>query len=599
MLMRHISRLAVYCLFSLIFLSNYQCQKHPGEAPPPVDPLAEKVTASIKGRVTDENNRPVNNASVVTGSSTTTTDINGYFRFDNIQLAKNAGFVLVEKTGYLKGCRTIFTNAGIVNNVEIQLIPKTNRGNFQANAGGNIVIQSGTSVNFPASGVINAATNAAYTGTVNVIGAYLDPTDPKLPLIMPGNLVGLTTTGEQKVLQTFGMIAVELEGSGGEKLNLAPGKMATITMAIPASLQASAPATIPLWFFDETKGLWKEEGTATKQGNSYVGTVAHFSFWNCDVPNNFVNLKLTLKNQNGTTLTGYKIELRNTVNNSKAYAITDSAGSASGAVPPAVGIEMKVYNTCNSLLHTQTTGPFSGNTDLGIITINTPVPASITLSGTVTNCSAAPVTNGYTDVVVDGSIYRTSVSNGNFSITIARCSNASVTAQVIATDVQNLQQGSPVSLTVSSGNFSTGALVACGVSTQQYINFTIGTTVHNFVSPADSFNTYRQDTITGTVAHPINLSTDSVNWKWTSFRFFGAAAPGTYFFPSNSFLVTKGVYPAAGSWEYLLVSSTTVTITEYGGPGQYISGSFTGLMREGYTNVTATGTCTFRLRRGP
>jgi len=76
----------------------------------------------------------------------------------------------------------------IINNIEIQLIPKTIRGNFSASAGGNVVIQNGSSVSLPAGGIINVATNSAYTGIVNVIGAYLDPTDPKLSLIMPGNL---------------------------------------------------------------------------------------------------------------------------------------------------------------------------------------------------------------------------------------------------------------------------------------------------------------------------------------------------------------------------------------------------------------------------
>ena len=137
MLMKLILRYAAYFLLVFILLTNYQCQKTPQQdVPPTVDPLAEKVTASVKGRVTDENGKPVNNASIVSGGSTTNTDINGFFRFDNIQLAKNAGFVLVEKTGYLKGSRTLFTNAGIINNIEIQLIPKTIRGNFSASAGG-------------------------------------------------------------------------------------------------------------------------------------------------------------------------------------------------------------------------------------------------------------------------------------------------------------------------------------------------------------------------------------------------------------------------------------------------------------------------------
>ena len=595
--MKPIIRYAAYLLLFFVSLANYQCQKNPQEIPDPIDPLAEKVTASIKGRVTDENSRPVNNASVVAGTTTVTTDINGFFQLNNIQLAKNAGFVLVEKTGYLKGCRTIFTNSGIVNNVEIQLIPKTIRGNFTATAGGNIVLQAGTSVSFPAAGIINSSTNAAYTGSVNVIGAYLDPTDPKLPLIMPGNLVGLTTTNQQRVLQTFGMIAVELEGSGGEKLNLASGKTATMTMAIPASLQASAPATIPLWFFDETKGLWKEEGSATKQGNSYVGTVSHFSFWNCDVPNNFVNLKLTLKDQSGNPTVGYKVELKNTTNNSIAYGVTDAAGSVSGAVPPSVSIEMKVFNKCNTLVHTQTIGPFSSNTELGPISITIPSPASITVSGTAIKCNSTPVTNGYTDLIIDGGIYRTSITNGNFSIIIERCSNTTTTAQVIATDVQNLQQSNPVTLNVTAGNYSAGSISACGVSTQQYINYTIGSRILNFVSPADSFLVYRQDTSTTIQAFP-TVYTDSASWNWTQFRFFGAAAPGTYLLPASTFYVQKGVTPSPGSWEYSLVSSSvTVTITEFGGPGQYIAGSFTGLMRDWATSVTTNGTCNFRVRR--
>jgi hypothetical protein len=594
--MKLICRYAVYFLLFFVLLTNYQCQKNLQDIPPPIDPLAEKVTASVKGRITDENGKPVNNASVLSGSSSTTTDINGFFRFDNIQLAKNAGFVLVEKTGYLKGCRTIFTNAGIINNIEIQLIPKISRGNFSASAGGNINIQNGSSINLPAGGIINAATNSAYTGTVNVIGAYLDPTDPKLSLIMPGNLIGLTTNNEQRLLQTFGMIAIELEGSSGEKLNLASGKSATITMPIPASLLASSPATIPLWYFDETKGLWKEEGTANKQGSNYVGTVTHFSFWNCDVPNNFVTLKLTLKNQNGQAASGYHIELKNTQNNSIAYAITDSAGSASGAVPPNVSLEMKVYNKCNNLVHTQTIGPFNTNTDMGVVTITLPAPASITVSGTVKNCNLSIVTSGYADVIIDGATYRTAINNGNFSITIERCSNTATTAQIIATDMQANQQSTSTPLNVTSGTYSTGNIIACGVSIAQYINFIIAGNPQNFLPPADSLFTYRQGSTIN--IQGFCIACDSVNYQYTSFNIDSITGPGTYNFSANTFIVTKGIYPALGSRQYNLQSSVTITITEFGSTGQFIAGSFSGTMREFYTNAIVTGTCNFRVRRG-
>jgi len=582
----------ILILFSLI---AFQCQKNPTVDKPPVDPLAEKITASIKGRVIDENGKPVNNASVKAGTSTTATDINGYFRLDNVQLAKNASFVSVEKSGYLKGCRTFLATAGNINNIQIQLIPKTNRGSFQASAGGNIVIQNGSSVNFPANGIINTSNNSAYSGTVNVIGAHLDPLDPKLPLIMPGNLTGLTTNNEIKVLQTFGMIAVQLEGSNGEKLNLASGKTATITMPIPASMSASAPATIPLWFFDESTGLWKEEGSASKQGNNYVGTVSHFSFWNCDVPNNFVTLQLKLKDQNGQPAAGYRVELKNTSNNSTASGMTDSSGSVTGAIPPNVSLEMKIYNACNELVHTQTIGPFTTNTDMGVVTITVPVSGNITVSGTVKNCSLVNVTSGYADVIIDGSTYRTATNNGNFSITIQRCSNTATVAQIIGMDLQAGQQSTSMPVNVTSGNYAVGNVIACGVSTAQFINYIIGGNPFNFTAPADSFNTYRQNLTTVISSYPMVF--DSINWKYTSFNIEGIAAPGTYPVNASNFVVLKGSYPAPGSWQYVLENTVTVTITEFGGTGQYIAGSFSGTMREWYTNAVVNGSCNFRVRR--
>jgi hypothetical protein len=46
----------------------------------------------------------------------------------------------------------------------------------------------------------------------------------------------------------------------GEKVELAEGLPATLTFAVPASMKDQAPATIPLWYFDEDEGIWKEEG---------------------------------------------------------------------------------------------------------------------------------------------------------------------------------------------------------------------------------------------------------------------------------------------------------------------------------------------------
>lgn len=43
-------------------------------------------------------------------------------------------------------------------------------------------------------------------------------------------------------LKSFGMMAVELESPSGEKLQIAKDNTAKLTIAIPASLQSSAPS---------------------------------------------------------------------------------------------------------------------------------------------------------------------------------------------------------------------------------------------------------------------------------------------------------------------------------------------------------------------
>ncbi|MBC7643215.1 MAG: hypothetical protein H7174_12930 [Flavobacterium sp.] len=44
-------------------------------------------------------------------------------------------------------------------------------------------------------------------------------------------------------------------------------------MPITAAQLSSSPSSIPLWHFDENLGIWLKEGTATKVGSTYQGSV--------------------------------------------------------------------------------------------------------------------------------------------------------------------------------------------------------------------------------------------------------------------------------------------------------------------------------------
>lgn len=118
-------------------------------------------------------------------------------------------------------------------------------------------MSNGTKVVFD--GAFQEENGNNYSGSVQVAIFNLLPSDDNISKLMPGMLYAQTETNEQAVLETFGMINVELRGSAGQKLNLKNGHTADITMRIDDSQLATAPNTIPLWHFDEERGYWKEE----------------------------------------------------------------------------------------------------------------------------------------------------------------------------------------------------------------------------------------------------------------------------------------------------------------------------------------------------
>ena len=290
----------IYSALSLLLLSVlfFQCQRevsHIGGPDTPIEiPTPDPITAAIQGNVFDETGAPAAGVSVQVGSKTATTNAKGYFRINDAALDKKAALVTAAKSGYFKAYRTFSATSG-ANNVEIKLVKKALAGTINAAAGGEVSLTNGSKVALPINGVVNAATNAAYTGTINVYAAYIDPSASDINQTVPGSFMANDKDGRRVTLTSYGMIAVELESAAGEKLQVKSGATATLITAIPSSTQAAAPATIALWSVDETTGIWKEEGSATRNGNVYVGNVSHFSFWNCDVSANALMLSMTLK----------------------------------------------------------------------------------------------------------------------------------------------------------------------------------------------------------------------------------------------------------------------------------------------------------------
>jgi hypothetical protein len=573
-------RFITYAGLLFTFFAYAGCKKTDKCCSPGPDPIytPEPVTAGVEGRVVDENNVPVSGAVIKAGSASTTTDVNGSFSFTNASLDKRAGFVKVEKDGFFQGSRTFSVLAGSTHYVTIQLIKKTVAGTVNSASGGNVTVPSGGSISFAGNSFMNTATNASYAGSVSVNAFYINPSASNINDIMPGAL--RAANGNQLIgLRSFGMMAVELTGASGEKLQLASGKQATVTFPIPTNLQAQAPATIALWSFNDTTGLWKQEGTATKEGNNYVAKVGHFSFWNCDDPFNIVDFKVTLKDKSGNPLPKVQVVLKiKDATNDATSGFTDNSGAVWGPVPLNKGLTMTVYNSCGSVVHTQDIGPFAANTDMGAITINTAAPVSLTVTGTVVNCTGNLVTNGQVNILLNNKNYRALLNNGNFSITLERCDNTSITAKLQAFDFDANQQGTETSLSVGTGAVNAGQLSACGSTINEYVNYTLNGKQVSIVPPHYLYAITYEDT-----TYIESYINDQTNFSSIGFK---ANASGTV---PVSEIVFETQSPSA---RWTRSGNVNITITENGAVGSYVAGYFSGNV----TNGTTIAPVTYRFR---
>lgn len=582
-------RLILIVLFGF-FLAT--CQKEMSQdtgGPVIPGPNPVTVTASVSGRVINELGDPVAGAMVKAGTSMATTDINGEFSITNAQLVDKAAYVTVNKSGYFEGSRTFIARQGLKHFVEIQLMPKIEVGSINGTTGGAINLGNGSSITLPANGVIVQSTGAAYTGAVKVSMTWIDPTSKDLLRQMPGDLRGTDANNNEVGMESYGMLGVELNSTSGEKLQIASGKKATLKFPLPSSIQGSAPATIALWSFDESKGLWKQEGTATKSGSSYIADVSHFSWWNCDMPiTTAAYFAATFVDQNGQPLAGHHVSVyRANGNYSGAHGLTDSAGYLIGRVPANEQLLLKVesWSPCYATILTQNIGPFTANStnNLGNIVVTINNASLITLNGTATNCNSNPVTNGYVEVQSGWYTYRKPVINGSFTISFSNCNAAPVTYYVV--DEANSQQSTPVTINATPGVNNVGAISACGISTNEYIDYTFdGQSVS--LNNADSISAFGQS---GT-----SLTQISGAGTGTTFNsiYFGFSGQGTGTFPLvNLFVNMNGTSSSFGN-----TGLTTVITSNGPGAGSYIEGSFSGAAVDS-SLVTHTIQASFRVKR--
>ncbi len=452
----------VACLSLLLVFAFSSCIKEP--APDVITEIEEVlITSSLNGSVVDETGIPITDAMVNLGSNTRFTDENGSFSFSDVEMDQNGTVITVDKEGYFSNTKVLLTKTNQTATTKVMLIARTITNTFDATIGGISTTNGGAKVDFGAN-TVALQSGGTYSGNVNVYATWLDPTADDLPLRMPGDLRGSNTEEEAVTLVTYGMIGVELEGDNGEALNIAEGETATIEIPVPAELLNSAPATIPLWHFDEDSGYWIEEGEATlTSDNTYVGTVSHFSFWNYDVPYGLIHIEGTVLDFRGEKLSGLSVVI-SLENGDAGYGWTNSEGLYEGYVPKDQALKIEIFDSCGESIYTGDIGPFEEDSTVSDIIVVPTEGSFLTVSGVLNNCNNEPESNGYVSVATEewGFPFNfIEVNNdGSFNGTVDVCGDLEVFIYGVSNDP--FSQGTTTSHDVTGlTELNVGTLISC------------------------------------------------------------------------------------------------------------------------------------------
>ncbi|MEZ4387078.1 MAG: carboxypeptidase-like regulatory domain-containing protein [Candidatus Krumholzibacteriia bacterium] len=261
---------------------------------------------SVSGIVMHSSGFPLSDVTVTTGTQTTTTNESGYFVLTAVpEGTRLVGFA---RTDFMATFRVADVVEGrTVHFADVVMTP-VETATVNGAAGGQVATGDGDgAVDFPADAFVDGA-GAPYTGDVTVELNAMLPDDADFYGTFPGEFVGTRENGDEVPFVSYGFMSVQMMGADKAPLRLADGVTAALSLTIPEEKAMTAPATIPMWYFDEATGQWMEEGEATLVGNVYTADVAHFTTWNWDLPvADICSITGTVVNGDGDPVVGARV----------------------------------------------------------------------------------------------------------------------------------------------------------------------------------------------------------------------------------------------------------------------------------------------------
>ncbi|MEO6131308.1 MAG: carboxypeptidase-like regulatory domain-containing protein [Saprospiraceae bacterium] len=538
---------------------------------------SQKIKGSLFVTVKDPAGLPVNGATIHIGDLTGTSNEDGTYFFTQATLT-GEDYLSVEKPGYFKGSRRFKTIESHTQFFSITLLPQTEVGNFSAEQSAVITIDSKSRLTFP-DHAVTREDGSAYNGNVNVLANPIYGDDLQLSEKMPGTLIGLDQSGTKVALGSLGMLAVELQADNGDVLKIASGKTVEMQLGIPDQQISMAPSTIPLWYFDDSKGYWVQEGQAIRQGNAYVAQLPHFSFWNWDQTFTAIDWQARFIYTDGKPAQNTRVCLTIKSLNDQRCAYTDANGMVSGPLPANEALELEVRNECGNIIHTQQLGPFSNDVKMDAVILDVSEQYSATVSGTALQCDGSPLASGFVRVNtgLNDFIFPIEDAEGHYAGRYVYCAGDVVTLKVY--DVVHNVASLPHVITFDR-DLDAGNIKACDqAQVDEYLRYKI----NGF---SREYNYFFLNVTPGSSTRVITLDSIGVKGKF-GFTFDGFTT-GQY---KGYTLLGNQINIQNGQTAYVL--KMDVNVTQYGLPGEYIRGNFSGKITAGGNGAGGSGDSDF------
>lgn len=573
----------VYILISVSF-SFIQCRKG-SETIVPNDTIPVLVSGSISGIVTNELALPESDVLVSHNGTTVKTDKNGVFILKDQLLNKAGAQIKFMKQGYYTIHKSVIPIKNKLVSTKVQLVPRKLTKVINSATGGVAITNGAAQVALQSNSVIDAS-GKIYNGPIQVYSYWMDPTKENTFIEMPGNLTGRNLDGKEVVLQTLGMMTVELEDQSGNPLNIAPDKTAELKIPIAASLDSKAKTTIPMWYYDATKGGWIEDGISTRAGLFYVSKVSHFTYWNWDFSFPLINLKFRIVDLTNRPLGQVYLDVVDEVSGQHGSGETNPDGTFEGKIPASSSFTMTIgdRNCVTPIIYKFTSG--TTDKDLGDISINIP---SKHIFGKIVDCNKQIISNGYIQIWFGTSKLVQSFfidASGAFDLNIATCSLEQINYKVIDLDHQK-ESSTGVLSPQSPIENDLGYVLACNELESYFIMNVDGKLDQQiFQISQRNYGANKRIIIYGVFADSLNF--DTLYFDIPLFS-IGTSSPNRFKYESQN----NGYYFSCNG----NCNAISNTIIEFGAIGESIKGNFLGQIVNNQNSKSVNIDGSFKFKR--